>query len=96
MSLHISPEIERRLAEAAKAAGTTPDLLAEEYLKDRLDSPAMSNGAGNHARTLEDFLGEFIGYLDSGDDNPEIAHLSENTGERFTDLLIEQRAQGRL
>jgi len=94
MSIHLSPELERRIAEAAEAAGTTPDDLLEKRLSEMF--PAAQIGGEDGAGSLADFLGDYIGILHSSEHVPGGANLSENTGERFTDLLVEQRANGRL
>ena len=39
MSIQLTPDLESALAEEARRKGTTPDLLAQAYLWERLDAP---------------------------------------------------------
>ena len=52
-------------------------------------APALN---GKPARTMADLSAGRVGVVASGGDG----RLSENTGEKFTDILVEKRRQGRL
>lgn len=53
---------------------------------------AAAGEDGTEPKNLLEFLGDYVGAADSGG----AERLSENTGERFTDYLVEKRRQGRL
>ncbi|HEX6748225.1 MAG TPA: hypothetical protein VF092_13095 [Longimicrobium sp.] len=94
MSIHLSPELESRLAEEAEARGTTPDLLAEQVLRKHL--PAGPDPEVEPGKSLADRLKDFIGVLHSSEHVPGGARMSERTGEQFAAGMLEKRAQGRL
>jgi hypothetical protein len=99
VSIHLSPSTESLLTRAAEARGTTPDILAEELLREQLqpdesEAPAAENGDG--PRTLAEQLADFIGVLDSGEHVPGGARMSVRTGEQFTDAVVEKLARRRL
>jgi hypothetical protein len=93
MSIELTPDLESALAEAARRQGTTPDLLAEAYLRERLD-PRRHETAGTEPRTLADFLVGYVGVL--GEDTDEERNLSEDTGRGFAEALSRSRTEGRL
>jgi hypothetical protein len=95
MSIHLTPETESRLAQAARERGTTPDLLAEEYVREGLKHVEPSaNGA--QPQNLAERLKDFIGVLHSSEHVPGGARMSERTGEQFAAGMLKKRAEGRL
>jgi hypothetical protein len=95
VTITLTPDLERALAEAAQRQGTTPEMLAQEFLRERL-MPAREPvpepvGSG----TLADSLADFIGVLSSSEFVEGGAQLSERTGERFAAGLAARREQGR-
>jgi hypothetical protein len=95
VTISLTPDLERALADAAHRRGTTPELLAQEYIRERL-LPAEEAASGSESGTLADFLDGYIGVFDSSELVPGGAQLSEDTGRQFTDLLLRRREQGRL
>ena len=93
MSIQLTPELESALAEEARRRGTTPDLLAQAYLWERLDSP--DNGVDEGEGTLADFLEGYAGVLSFEDEPGRGSRLSEDTGRRFGELLSRRQANGR-
>lgn len=93
MSIVLSPEVERALAEAAQREGTTPDLLADSLLSERL----FRNGSDAPAepRNLAEYLADHIGVLSSVKDGVSEGDLSERTGEQYTKILLAREAQRR-
>ena len=63
MSIVVSPEVERALAERAQSEGTTPDLLADSYLSERLFPSGSKVPA--QPRNLAEYLADHIGVLSS-------------------------------
>ncbi|HSU14811.1 hypothetical protein [Longimicrobium sp.] len=100
MSIHLSPNTESLLADAAQARGTTPDLLAEELLLERLqpepDAPSTNGAADTDSpETLADQLADFIGVLHSSEHVPGGARMSVRTGEQFAAGMLEKQARRR-
>ena len=96
MTINLTPDLERALAEAARRQGTTPERLAVEYLRERFLETDTSDSADAETFTLADFLAGHIGVLGSGEHVPGGAGLSEDSGSRFTAGLRRGREQGRL
>ena len=96
MSIHLSPELESRLAEEAEARGTTPDLLVEEFVRRSLDLEEAVSTNGESGGSLADFLAGYVGVFDSREDIPGGARMSEDTGRKFAEGMVRKREQGRL
>ena len=94
MTIALTPDLERLLAEAARQHGTTPERLALEYLRERLIPVDTAEPA--EVGTLKEFLAPFIGIVDSSEHIPGGAQLSQQAGRRFTEGLLKRREQGRL
>jgi hypothetical protein len=92
-TITIPPEIEAPLTEAAKRQGTTPELLAVDCLRQQFVKPVPPPADG--AKNLAEYLKDFIGCIDSSEKVPGGARMSENTGQKFTKLLVEQRNRER-
>lgn len=89
MTITLPPEIEGPLADEARRQGTTAETLAVEALRKAFVPIEMEPPTSGES--LYDRLAGFIGIIDSGDGT-----LSQNCGERFTDILVEKRRQGHL
>ena len=96
MTIQLGPDLEQALADAARRLGTTPDLLANECLRERFVHPVGQPGEGDTAKNLAEYLADHIGVLHSGENVPGGARMPEDTGKKFTSILIEQRERGRL
>jgi hypothetical protein len=93
MNIAVPTDIETALTQEAAIQGKLPEELAVAALRDRFVRPAPPPTTGG---TLLDLLKGHIGVVSSAEKFPGGSHLSENCGEKFTDLLVEQRKQGRL
>ncbi len=91
MELTLTPDIENALTELASQKGMTPQKLALEGLR-KLFVPA-SDHAEEHPPTLADFLNGYIGTIRSSEFIEGGAQLSENTGDEFTQLMLQKRIQ---
>ncbi len=89
MTINLPPEIEGPLSEEARRRGTTPELLAVDSLRERFVPP--TSPLPNGGETLYDFLKDHIGTISGTTER-----LSENTGKRFAEILVEKRKQGNL
>lgn len=88
-TITLPPDIEKSLAEQARERGTTPELLAINSLRAIFAPPVPHDG--HEGDTLYDFL---LGYVGTIDGTTEA--LSEHTGQRFTEGLVDKQRQGRL
>jgi hypothetical protein len=95
VTIDLTPELKQKLNEEAHRQGTTPEslvrLAVEQLLAPRHEAHAKP-APGSLAELLEGYAGVF----DSREWVPGGARLSENTGEKFTDILVEKHAQGRI
>lgn len=97
MAIHLTPGTESALAREAEARGTTPDVLAEEYVVEAMQRAKPEPAAdGAEAKSLADFLSGYVGVFDSRDDVPGGARLSEEAGKKFAEGMVRKRAQGHL
>lgn len=85
----LPPDVEGPLADAARKRGTTPELLAIDWLRERFAPLPPGNGA-ERDETLFDFLSGYTGAVDGTTEA-----LSEETGRRFVEELIEKRDRER-
>jgi hypothetical protein len=88
-TITLPQDLEQPLAEAARSQATTPESLAIQWLRDRLQVTAAP--ANNTGETLLDLLSGYIGTVEGSTEA-----LSEHCGERFADGLEEKKRQGRL
>ena len=88
-TIEIPSDVAGPLAEAARQRNTTPEELAVASLRG-LFAPRLPTELGG-AKNLHEFMKGYIGTVDG----PEM-NLSDDTGKKFTDLLIEKREQGKL
>lgn len=95
MIIDFTPEQEQALDEAARRQGTTPESLVVIAVE-RLLAPGEKEASKPTPGSLAEFLEGYAGVFDSRDWIPGGARLSENTSEKFTDILVEKRAQGHL
>ena len=98
VTITLPPELERTITELAQRKGTTPELLTLDALhREFLSlSPPLPATEQTKEKTLADFLGDFIGCLDSGEFVPGGARMSENIGEKFAEGMVEKRKAGHL
>jgi hypothetical protein len=92
MQLTLTPEIENALEEQARQKGTTPEHLALEALREKFVTPISTTSEGS----LADFLGDFVGTLHSDEFVSGGAQMSEDSGRKFSQGMIEKREKGNL
>jgi len=97
MTIELSAQLETALAHEAERRGTTPQALAVRMIESQLPpSPVRSHAASDEQpRTMHDVWSSHIGAVASEPGDDANGRLSQETGRRFTELLIEQRRQGR-
>jgi hypothetical protein len=88
-TITLPPDVEGPLTEAARRKGTTPELLAIDCLRELFVSSARSDEPGT-SETLFEFLAGYAGTVDGTTEA-----LSEETGRRFVEGLIEKQHRGR-
>jgi hypothetical protein len=96
MIITLPPDIAHVLAERAYQQGTTPELLVVHSLRERF-LPSVSNDSRvEREGTLADFLNGYIGVLHSSEHIPGGAQMSQDSGSKFAEGMVEKRQQGRL
>lgn len=95
MTIVLTPDVEQALADEAREKGTTPDALANSYLRGCLSLHGAETGFAGQPRNLAEFLADHIGVLSSVKDGVSNGDLSERTGEQFTALLLAREEQDR-
>ena len=96
MTITLTPDIENALVEQAKEHGTTPEQLALESLRERFVEPCEEGAPTSGAETLADYLADHIGVIHSSEHIPGGARMSEDTGKKFAEGMIEKRKRGKL
>ena len=89
VTIVLPPDLEKSITERALQNGTTPELIALEALQHEFAPEAAQVST---VGTLADFLGDFIGCLDSGEVVPGGARMSEQIGEKFAAGVAEKHA----
>jgi hypothetical protein len=92
----LPPDLEQAVTHQAQQQGTSPELyllndLRQRYLAE--EPPASPPQAG---QTMAEYLGNLVGCIDSREVFPEGSHMSEDSGRKFADLMVEKRRQGKL
>lgn len=95
MTIDLTPELWQRLDDLAHRQGTTPELLVR-FAVEQLLAPRDDTHDKPAPGSLAELLQGHAGVFDSREWAPGGAQLSENTSQKFTDILVEKRAQGRL
>lgn len=96
MTINLTPDLEHALAEEARRQGTTLELLALGYMRERVLSASSPSSAENPPEFLAHFLAGHIGVLSSREHSPDGANRSEQSGRRFAAGLVKRREEGRL
>jgi hypothetical protein len=89
-SIELSDEHYAGLERAAEVEGITPAEWVARRIPTWANAPEPCSN-GKPIRTMADVLAGRVGVVDSGDGT-----LSQATGERFADYLVEKRRAGRL
>jgi hypothetical protein len=90
MTIVVTPAVHEELARRAREQGTTPDLLADVYLRERLavKEKAEAPPADGAPRNLVERLKGYVGVLHSSEHVPGGAQMSERTGEKFAQIPV--------
>ena len=96
VTITLPPELEKTVTERAQRNGTTPELFLLDDLRQRYLPPKQPEPPVVEGQTMADFLKDYIGCIDSSETYPEGSHLSEDTGRKFAQLMVEKRKQGNL
>ena len=97
-TITLPPALELAITQEAQRQGTTLEILALDKLTSSFLSALPAPPDDNHfeGESLADFLGDFIGCLDSGEFVPGGARMSENTGEKFAEGMLAKHDAGHL
>ncbi|MEM8638030.1 MAG: hypothetical protein AAGG51_04305 [Cyanobacteria bacterium P01_G01_bin.54] len=91
LTLSLPPDLAAPLQEEAQRQGTTPELLALDYLRQRFAPEPIVEASSSEDATLADFLAGYIGTVAGSSEA-----YSENCGQNFTDGLAEKQTRGHL
>ena len=95
VTITLPAELEKAVLEEAAKKGTTVELLTLDVLQGRFLKPTAPKQAPKGA-TLADALADYIGAVDTRGKYPEGSTLSENTGRKFAQGMVEKRKRGKL
>jgi len=95
VTITLSAELEKAVTEEAAQKGTTVELLTLDVLQGYFLKPSSTKQMPDGA-TLADALADYIGAIDTRDKYPEGSTLSENTGRKFAQGMVEKRKRGKL
>jgi hypothetical protein len=93
MTITLTPDIERVLAEEAQKLGITPGQIVLGSLQERFVPPKADTVPTKRPKTLADFLRGHIGVLHSSEYVLGRSCLSLDCGHKFTDGLDARRPQ---
>jgi hypothetical protein len=86
-SITLPPDLEQAIELHARRQGTTSELLIVEKLREQfLMLPEA--GAETTGQSMADFFAGYVGGLHSSEFVPGGAQLSQDSGRKFTDLLL--------
>ena len=92
LQLTAPPDLEGASTREAERQDMTPQRLALELLRERLGASTTAAPG----ESMADALKEFIGCLNSGEITPGGAAMSEESGRKLAQRMVEKRRQGRL
>ena len=95
VTITLPPELGETVTERAQRNGTTPELFLLDDLRRRYLPPKQLVPPVVEGPTMADFLKDYIGCVDSSETYPEGSHLSEDTGRKFAQLIVEKHKQGK-
>ena len=95
ISVTLTPELEYAIRGRANQQGTEPELLVFDSLRGLFLIPEPLEPAVE-GETMADFLKDFIGCVDSSEKYPEGSRMSEETGRKLTEILVEKHKQDKL
>jgi hypothetical protein len=94
MVITVPPELEQALKEHAQQQGIPPEQLALNSLHQTFGQPNRPADQDVDTETLADFLQPYIGILSSAEVDASPGMWSEDTGDRFTQILLERQRRG--
>jgi hypothetical protein len=94
VTITLPPDLEEAVTRRAHDQGTTPEVLAVDELR-RIYLAAQDTG-NPEGKTLLDYWTDYIGSVDSRDNGRESSNLSENTGQKFAQLMVDKHRHGKL
>lgn len=95
MTIALPPELEEVIEARARQQGTTAELLIVNKLQEQF-LPPLFEPQDTEGRTMADFFAGYVGGLHSSEFVPGGAQLSEDTGRKFTQLLLKKHLEGKL
>jgi len=98
LTVTLTPDLEKVISECAEQQGTTPELYVLDELRTRYlpVTPASKDADASQGETMADFFDGYAGTIDSREFVPGGAQLSQDTGRKFKELMIQKHRAGKL
>jgi hypothetical protein len=98
ITITLPPEFEQAILECAEHYGTTPELFILDELRTRhLSPPATVNTSAElPSETMAEFFKGYAGTVDSREFVPLGAQLSNDTGKKYKELMMQKHRSGKL
>ncbi len=96
INIILPPDLEQAVTHQAQRQGTSPELYLLNDLRQRYLAQESPAPPSQEAQSMAEYLGDFVGCIDSREVFPEGSHLSEDSGRKFAELLAEKRRQRKL
>ena len=96
MNITLTPDIEQVLRRAARKQGATVESIVLKTLRECFFPKESGKQERPEMNSLADMLKGDIGTIDSGEMVQGGARMSENSGKRFADILVEKQRQGKI
>jgi hypothetical protein len=96
VTITLPPELEQIVIERAEQQGTIPELYLLDELRGRYlpERPSENNEQDNE--TMADFFEGYAGTVNSREIIPNGVHLSQDTGRKFKELMLQKYRNGKL
>ncbi len=96
LTITLPPDIEEVVSEHAEKQGTSPELYLLGELRQRYLPELPAQELPQDGETMADFFKGYAGTIRSSEFVPGGANLSQDTGKKFAQLMVEKRNKGKL
>ena len=96
LTITLTPELEKIVTEKSTQLGTTPELYLLDDLNTRYCAEIPAEEIPLEGETMADFFKGYIGMVDSREFGNGPSNLSQDTGKKFTELMVKKYRAGKL
>jgi hypothetical protein len=97
MNITLTPDIEQFVTTLAKKQGTDAESVVLKALRECFFlKEKIQKKTADPPKNLADLLTGYVGCIDSSGTAEECVSLSENSGQRFAELLHKKQRQGKI